>query len=152
MATIFVGASPIVTFDEQGNGLILLNNPKQSGVNITIETLVFANLSKAAVSVQFFPYLTVRSQLKEAQPGIPGNNALIGKVAPKGRIFYGQNVEIANGDSLGYLTVPPYESSTVKPTGIILAPGTSRFYYLKIIGEAKQAAVSLYTAWLEEKS
>lgn len=147
----YYGVSERVDFGKGASAGVLLVNPKDSGVVIYLNKLSCANYANSPISVDVYTKAGIDGEL-EKSPNIAAGNTGCKCSKSKGRIYYGEELEVTDGTLVYSRSIEPFRTSDGYPNGsIILQPGTSRLYIMKTINPLETSIGSLSFAWWEDK-
>lgn len=122
-ANYYQGTSRILSGGSMEKSYFVLENPKDSGVNVFINKTLHSSLSSAAIVVTTYLCSRVRGELRVSEC-IDNTNTYFCKKSPKARIVYGREVMFKDNDANARFSIAPYGIYTAMPSGsILLAPG-----------------------------
>lgn len=147
----YYGTSPQINIGRGNDALVVLVNPRDSGIDLYLNKLSCANYSNSPIAVEVYTMATLGGEITQSDRIAPGNNGC-DFCNGEGQIFYGDDNTISNGVQVYSRSIEAYRTSDGYPNGsIILQPGSTRAYLIKVINPNETAVASLSFAWWEEK-
>lgn len=127
----------------------VLENPRNSGVNIFINKIVLANLSDTPLQIVSYLCGTVKDDIMLSY-NVHNTNTYFCCDKPAGKVYSGKNLNIHSEGSDFLLVASSYQTLMGTPSGsILLAPG--KCYIAKVTPlQSKEFKCACSFAWWEE--
>ncbi|MBE5960647.1 MAG: hypothetical protein E7256_04565 [Lachnospiraceae bacterium] len=122
-ACYYQGTSRILSGGSMERSYFVLENPKDSNVNVFINKALHSNLSSSAIAVTTYLCSRVKGELRVSEC-IDNTNTYFSKKQAKARIVYGREAIFKENNANTRFSIPPYGIYSAIPSGsIVLAPG-----------------------------
>lgn len=150
--TYFNGVSNKVNFGKGELGAIILSNPKDSGVIISLNKLSCTNYSTSPIEVNVFADAIIRGKFNKSCNIAPANSSCIGRSDSQLDILDSESLLLKDGIKVFSKIIVPYGTSEGFPGGtVIMHPGAIRVYLFNTIDVNECARVAISYTWVEKQ-
>lgn len=148
----FKGKSEEVHFAADKSAVVVLCNPKNSGVTVNLNKVYHVNMSATPMRNDVYYYPEIKGDLCKSRNIVNGNTKGSKNIKSKAQLYYGEGVEMSGGISPYTFAINQYSTFVGTSAGAnILYPGMSVAFFINSINCNQCGSAFICISWWEEE-